>query len=261
MAPLDALTFLVLAAFVVGSVVGSFLNVVIHRLPAEQSVVKPPSHCPACGSPIRFYDNIPILSYLILRGRCRHCRDRISPRYPLVEALTGVMAVLLVVKFGLGLKMLVAFTFVAVLIVITFIDLDHQIIPHALTLPGIPLFLLAGVAVMGVRLGDALFGLFAGIAVLYLVALYYESLTGNEGMGGGDVNLLGMIGAFFGWQSLLVVLLVGSLAGAVVGAVLILVKGRDLKYAVPFGPFLSLGAMVYLMWGPSLMRLWPLRPM
>lgn len=254
---MDAMTFTVAAAFLVGAVVGSFLNVCIYRLPAEKSVITPPSHCPSCGDTIRFYDNIPILSYLFLRGRCRRCRERISPRYPLVETLTGLMAVLVVLKFGVGLSMLVAFAFVAVLIVITFIDLDHQIIPHALTLPGMPLFLLVGVTVMGVRLSDALCGLFAGIAVLYIIAVYYEALTGNEGMGGGDLNLLGMIGGFLGWQALPVVLLVGSLVGAAVGVFLILVQGRDLKYAVPFGPFLSLGGVVYLFWGHYLMRLTP----
>jgi len=243
------------AFFIFGAVVGSFLNVCIYRLPEERSLVSPSSRCRHCGRPIRFYDNIPILSYLILRGRCRDCKERISPRYPLVEALAALAALVLLRRYGSPLPALVAFVFVCALIVVTFIDLDHQIIPHAVTLTGIPLFTAAAVLVMGLSPLEALTGLFSGIAVLYLIALYYESITGNEGMGGGDVNLLGMMGGFLGWKALLVILPVAALTGAAVGVVLMLVKGKDLKYAVPFGPFLSLGAAVHILLGHRLLPL------
>jgi leader peptidase (prepilin peptidase) / N-methyltransferase len=244
--------------FILGAVVGSFLNVCIHRLPEERSIVFPSSHCPHCGQAIRFYDNIPLFSFLILRGRCRDCGERISWRYFLVEGLTALLALFLYGKFGLGLPLLVAFIFVCVLIVITFIDIQHQIIPHAITLPGIPLFFLAAVFVMGVQPLDAFIGMMTGIGCLYLIAVYYEAVTGNEGMGGGDVNLLAMLGAFLGWQSLLFILLVGAFAGALVGLTLMIARGKNLKFAVPFGPFLSLGAVVYLFWGRECIRLFQL---
>lgn len=238
--------------FIVGAVVGSFLNVCIHRIPEDRSIAFPASHCPKCGQAIRWYDNIPLFGYLILKGRCRDCRERISFRYPLVEALTAVFALSLYGKFGFGLPCLVAFLFICSLIVITFIDLSHQIIPHVITLPGIPVFFLGAVFVMGLTPMDAFVGLMTGVAVLYLIAVYYESITGQEGMGGGDVNLLGMLGAFLGWQSLLFILLIGAFAGAIVGLTLMFFQGKNLKYAVPFGPFLSLGGVVYLFWGERL---------
>ena len=238
--------------FIVGAVVGSFLNVCIYRIPEGRSIVFPGSHCPACGVAIRWYDNVPFIGYLILRGRCRACREGISIRYPLVEALTAIFALLLYAKFGFGLPGLFAFLFVCSLIVITFIDLAHQIIPHAITLPAIPVCFLAAVFVMGIRPIDAFVGLMTGIGVLYLIAVYYEVITGQEGMGGGDVNLLGMLGAFLGWQSLLFILLIGALVGAVVGLIMMMFRGKNLKYAVPFGPFLSLGGVVYLFFGERL---------
>jgi len=241
-----------IAVFILGAIVGSFLNVCIYRIPEERSIIFPASSCPQCGKPIRFYDNIPLLGYLILRGRCRDCRARIPLRYPLVEAITAVMALLLYWKFGFGLPCLVAFVFVCTLIVITFIDVAHQIIPHVITLPGIPVFFLAAVFVMRIPPVEAFVGMMTGIGCLYLIAVYYEALTGNEGMGGGDVNLLAMLGAFLGWQSLIFILLIGAFTGALVGITLMIIRGKDLKYAVPFGPFLSLGGLVYLFWSERL---------
>lgn len=233
-------------AFVLGAVMGSFLNVVISRVPLGRSVVSPPSTCPICGGRIAFYDNIPILSFLLLRGRCRDCKERISWRYFIVEILTALLALSLLVKFGVTLRFLAVFLFVCVLVAIAFIDLEHGIVPHIIVLPGIPVSFLAGVFLMGVKFTDALVGLFAGVAILYLIALYYESITGNEGLGAGDVNLLGMIGAFLGWQGLAVVLPVAAVTGAALGIIIVLIEGKDLKYALPFAPFLSLGACVYL---------------
>ena len=242
----------VLIAFCFGALVGSFLNVCIHRIPEERSIVFPASHCPKCGKAIRWYDNIPLISYLVLRGQCRDCRERIPIRYVVVEGLAAFIALFLYWRFGLGLPCLAAFIFMAALIVITFIDLAHQIIPHVITLPGIPVFLLAAIFVMGVRPVDAFVGMMTGIGCLYLIAVYYEAVTGNEGMGGGDVNLLAMLGAFLGWQSLLFILLIAAFTGAAVGIAMMIVRGKDLKYAVPFGPFLSLGATVYLFFGERL---------
>lgn len=234
---------------VLGAVVGSFLNVLIHRLPEEKSIILPASHCPKCRHAIRLYDNIPLVSYLFLRGRCRDCGEAISIRYPLVELLTAIMSLLIFWKFGLSLQYLCAFLFVCSLIAITFIDLDHQIIPDVISLPGIPIFFLAAVFVMNLRFFDAFLGFLIGGGILYSIAIVYELIMKREGMGGGDIKLLAMIGSFLGWQSLLFVLLISSFAGAFVGITIMIVKGQDMKYAVPFGPFLSLGAVTYLFFG------------
>jgi len=239
---------------VFGAAVGSFLNVCIWRLPEERSIVTPRSFCPVCGHSIRFYDNIPLLSYLLLWGQCRDCRTRIPWRYPLVEGLAGALALLLFWKYGLSVKFLVAFFFVSCLTVITFIDMDHQIIPDIITLPGIPIFFLAAVFVMKVPFYEALWGLLVGGGILYLIATVYAFLRKQEGMGGGDIKLLAMLGAFLGWKSLIFIILVSSLTAAIVGITLMVLQGKDMKYAVPFGPFLSLAAIAYLFWGDLFMR-------
>jgi leader peptidase (prepilin peptidase)/N-methyltransferase len=242
-------------AFIFGAVVGSFLNVCIFRLPAEMSIVKPLSQCPHCHHPIRFYDNIPLISFIILRGKCRDCEETISWRYPLVELITALLSLLLFLKFGLSLNFLVFFIFTAVLVVITFIDLDYQIIPDILTLPGIPIFFLLAIFVVKVPWLEALIGLLIGGGVLYAIAFVYKLLTKREGMGGGDIKLLGMIGGFLGWKSLIFILLVSSFTGAVVGVAAMIIKKQDMKYAVPFGPFLSLAAIAYFFWGDAFVRL------
>jgi leader peptidase (prepilin peptidase) / N-methyltransferase len=247
----------VILVFILGAVVGSFLNVCIYRLPRGESIVSPASRCPHCQKAIAWYDNIPCLSYVLLRGHCRSCREPMGARYFLVEALTAVMALGTYWQFGLTPACLAAFLFVATLIVITFIDIEHQIIPHEIILPGIPFFLLAAVFVMGIPLLDAFLGIMVGIGTLYLVAVYYEQLMGIEGMGGGDVNLMGMLGAFLGWKSLLFILMMGAFTGAMVGIIMMINKGKTIKYAVPFGPFLSLGAVIYLFWGPAIINLLP----
>ena len=247
--------FLEIIIALMGAAIGSFLNVCISRIPVGASLVLPPSHCPKCLHPIRFYDNIPLVSYLILRGKCRDCRAWISFQYPLVELGTALLALLLFWKFGLTLKLLAAFLFACVLIIITFIDLEHFIIPDVLTLPGIPVFLLLAVFVMEVSLLDAILGILIGGGILYAIAWGYELLAKREGMGGGDIKLLAMLGAFCGWKSLFFILFVSSLLGTLVGITVMLIKGKDLKYAVPFGPFLSLAALGYLFWGEGLLWL------
>jgi len=240
--------------FIFGAAIGSFLNVCIYRIPEKASIVKPASRCPSCGHPIRFYDNIPIISFLILRARCRDCGAKISWRYPLVEMITGLMALLLFLQFGPTLVFLAFFIFTAVLIVITFIDLDHQIIPDILSLPGIPVFFLAAVFIVGLPWLEALIGLLIGGGVLLAIAYGYELITKREGMGGGDIKLLAMIGGFLGWKSLIFVLLFSSLTGAVVGIAAMIVKKQDTKYAIPFGPFLSAAAVAWIFWGDAFIR-------
>jgi leader peptidase (prepilin peptidase)/N-methyltransferase len=240
--------------FVFGAAVGSFLNVCIFRLPEHHSIVKPLSQCPTCHHPIRFYDNIPLISYLILKGKCHDCGEKISWRYPLVEFITAILALLLFAKFYLTLNFLIFFIFTAVLIVITFIDLDHQIIPDVLTLPGIPVFFLAAVFVVKVPWMEAAIGLLIGGGILFAIAYGYELITKREGMGGGDIKLLAMIGGFLGWKSLIFILLFSSFLGAIIGIAVMVIKKQDMKYAVPFGPFLSAAAVAYLFWGDDFMR-------
>jgi len=239
---------------VAGAAVGSFLNVLICRIPEGQSIVFPASHCPKCMHAIRFYDNIPIISYLVLRGKCRDCHEKISLRYPLVEAVTALLSLLLFWKFGLGLKYLFSFIFTCALIVITFIDFDHQIIPDVISLPGIPLFFLLAVFFMDVPLLEALLGILIGGGCLFAIAFFYELITKREGMGGGDIKLLAMLGAFLGWKSLFFILFVSSLLGAFVGISMMIAKGKNMKYAVPFGPFLSIAAVAYLFVGVDVMK-------
>jgi len=244
-------------AFIFGAAIGSFLNVCIYRIPSKQSIIKPRSKCPHCDHPLRVYDNIPIVSFLWLKGKCRNCSGPISWRYPFVEVLTALLALLLFIKFGLTLIFLVNFLFVAVLIVITFIDLDHQIIPDVITLPGIPLFFLTAIGICRVQWLEALLGLLLGGGFLFIIAVVYELITKREGMGGGDIKLLAMIGAFFGWKSLIFILLFSSLFGAIIGIITMLIKKQDMKYAVPFGPFLSAAAVVYVFCSESITRvLW-----
>jgi leader peptidase (prepilin peptidase)/N-methyltransferase len=245
-------------AFIFGAVVGSFLNVCIFRIPAKASIIKPLSQCPHCHHPVRFYDNIPLISYIVLRGKCRDCGGKISWRYPLVELITAILSLLLFLRFGLTFNFLIFFVFTAVLVVITFIDLDHQIIPDVLTLPGIPLFFLAAIFLVKnpwkVPWQEALIGLLIGGGMLFTIAYIYQLITKREGMGGGDIKLLAMIGGFLGWKSLIFILLVSSFSGAIVGIAAMVIQKKDMKYAIPFGPFLSAAAIAYLFWGDAFMR-------
>lgn len=243
-----------LVSFVFGAMVGSFLNVCIHRLPKEESVVRPGSHCPKCGTPIRFYDNIPLVSYLLLRGRCRYCQTSISIQYPIVEAMTALSSLSLFITFGASLSFLYYFLFVAALIVITVIDLHHQIIPDVISLPGIVIGVLGSLIIPQITLWTSLIGMLAGGGSLFLVATVYQWLFKREGMGGGDVKLLAMIGAFLGWKAVILTIFLSSFIGSVVGITAMLIKGKDFKYAIPFGPFLALGAVMSLFWGESLIK-------
>jgi len=235
-----------------GSCIGSFLNVCIYRLPQELSIVSPRSFCPQCRAPVRGYDNIPLLSYLLLRGKCRSCGAKISWRYPLVEALTGAFAVALYLQFGLTGSFFAFFAFVAALVVITFIDLDHRIIPDVISLPGIGIGFLLSFFLPNPSVTESLIGLLAGGGSLYLVAVGYQALTKREGMGGGDVKLLAMIGAWLGWKAVLFTLFFASLTGTLIGGGAMLIQKQGRHYAIPFGPFLAFAALAYLFFGPQL---------
>ena len=240
--------------FIFGVIIGSFLNVCIYRLPRNLSIVRPPSSCPTCGEPIHAYDNIPVLSYLLLKGRCRDCGGAISIRYLAIEFMTGVFFVMLLWLFGLSIELPVYMLFVSLLIVISFIDLEFTIIPDILSLGG----LIAGLAVSFFRpnLGiiDSVLGVLLGGGVLWAIAFFYELIRKREGMGGGDIKLLGMIGAFCGIQGVIFTLIAGSFVGALVGIPLTFKKQEGMTYALPFGPFLSFGAFVYIIAGDPLVR-------
>jgi leader peptidase (prepilin peptidase)/N-methyltransferase len=252
------LSFVLPFAFVFGALIGSFLNVCIYRLPLQQSVVFPASHCMACSTPLAWYENLPLVSYLLQRGRCRTCGASFSIRYFVVEFLTAVLAIAVVLRFGVGFDALGYFAFSAALIVITFIDLDHQMIPDVISLPGVILGVLFSLVASTLSLRDSLIGALLGAGVLLVVALSYRVFTGREGMGGGDVKLLAMIGAFLGWRAILFTLFCASCAGSLVGVSTMIYQNSDSKLAIPFGPFLSFGALCYLFFGEDLIT-WYLR--
>ena len=247
--------FGVAVAAAYGLVAGSFLNVVIHRLPRGGSLLRPSSRCPKCGAPVRWFDNVPVLSYVMLCGHCRACRAPISPRYPAVELLGGALAVSALVRFGLTAAGVEAMLLLMLLIPLAFIDLEHHLLPDVLTLPGIAVGF-AGSLVGGLAAPlDAVIGAGVGAAVPYAVIVTYRWLRGAEGMGLGDVKLLAMIGAFLGWRGVLLTLGLGATAGAALGVGLIaLGKGRR-DTELPLGTFLAGAAALVLFAGPSLLGL------
>ncbi len=239
------LFFLLAAAFAFGSVIGSFLNVCIFRIPAQMSIIRPGSRCPKCLEPIRWYHNIPVASWLILKARCAYCGEPVPVRYPLVEALTGLLFALFFFRFGFHPVTLVFWLLAALLVAITFIDLDHQIIPDVISLPGIPLGFLCSFAVPWVSWQSSLLGILAGGGSLLAIALGYELLTKREGMGLGDVKLLAMLGAFLGVGAVFPIIFIGSVLGSLVGIPLMLLTRADRRLALPFGPFLAAGTLIY----------------
>lgn len=232
--------------FVLGAIIGSFLNVCIYRIPAGLSIVTPRSRCPHCESPIHWYHNLPILSWLLLKGKCAYCSAAVSVRYLLVEALTGALFALFFYRFTFHPVTPVVLLLVAALVVITFIDLDHQIIPDVISLPGIPVGFLCSFLVPWLSWQESLLGIVLGGGSLLTIALGYELLTKKEGMGFGDVKLLAMLGAVLGWTAIFPIIFIGSLLGTLVGVPLMLIKKADSKLAVPFGPFLSAAALVHI---------------
>jgi leader peptidase (prepilin peptidase)/N-methyltransferase len=244
--------------FIFGAIIGSFLNVCIYRIPRNKSIVRPPSSCPGCNQLIKFYDNIPILSYIILGGKCRHCNIKISKRYPFIELLTAVLFIYFYRHLGFSFELFITWLFIAILIVIAFIDYDFQIIPDILSIGG----LVAGVLFAIVRpyfkyldpkfgFLDALYGVLIGGGILFIIAYGYQLITKREGMGGGDIKLLAMIGAFCGYPGVIFSLVSASLIGTVIGIPFIIIKGANTRYAIPFGPLLALGAFLYLYKGET----------
>lgn len=243
---------IVVVLFLFGLCIGSFMNVCIYRLPASKSVVRPRSMCPGCGNMIKFYDNIPVFSYLWLKAKCRYCGMHIPVRYPLVEIMSGFFAVCVFLRFSLTLEAVVYYVFISSLLVITFIDIDHQIIPDIITLPGILIFFVGSFALSGMTYVDALLGLLAGGGSLFAVAWMYSLITGKEGMGGGDIKLLAMMGPLIGWKGVVFTIFVSSAVGTLVGIVVMLYTNKGMKLAVPFGPFLAIGAITYVFFGQEI---------
>jgi leader peptidase (prepilin peptidase) / N-methyltransferase len=235
--------------FVFGLCVGSFLNVVIARLPAGASIVTPGSACPGCGTPIRWYDNVPLLSFAVLRGRCRQCTGTISWRYPLVELGTAVLFVLVLLARGPGLGLVSGLLLAAALVVVTGIDLDHQIIPDVVSLPGIVVGIALSILTGVPAWSDALIGVLVGGGLFFVIIV-----ASGGGMGGGDMKLAAMLGAFLGWQGLLVAMLLAALTGGGVALVLLVLGRKGRKDPVPFGPFLALGGMVALLYKDRLIH-------
>jgi len=238
-------------AGVLGAAIGSFLNVVIHRLPAGESIVTPRSRCPACGTPLRPRDNVPLLSWLVLRGRCRSCAAPISPRYPLVEALTAALFALVVAVEGIDARLALALPFVAVLVAVAAIDLDHRIIPNRILAPAALWAVAATAAVDAGELPEALAAGAGAFAFLLAAALVHPA-----GMGMGDVKLAGVLGLYLG-VAVVPALLVAFVAGALVGVAMLLREGAAArKKGIPFGPFLALGALAGLLAGDELIELY-----
>jgi leader peptidase (prepilin peptidase)/N-methyltransferase len=292
---LDEPAILIAAAALLGLIVGSFLNVVIHRVPrmleaewraqceemagrepAPQpayNLLVPRSHCPACQTPVRALHLIPILGWFLARGRCAACGAAVSPRYPIVEALTAVLFALAAVKFGAGWPLAGALLLIAFLVALAFIDLDTQFLPDQLTLPlvwaGLAMSLFLGppgddpaatggasggiASTLPPPLADAVLGAIAGYLVLWVVHHAFRLATGKEGMGYGDFKLLAALGAWLGWQTLLPIVLVASVAGALVGIALMVLKGHGRDHPIPFGPFLAVAGWIVLMWGDALL--------
>ena len=240
-----------------GLITGSFANVCIYRLPRKESVATPASHCPSCGTPIRFRDNIPVISYLLLRGRCRACGMPISPRYPAVEGLNGLLYLFAALRFGGTPATFFYFIFITAMVVITFIDYDLQIIPDEITLPGIPIGLLAGWLILpdpfyraaGLGLTGSLIGAVTGFLLYYSIAF-----LSRGGMGGGDIKMMAMSGAVLGWKGVILTTFLASFAGSAVGLYLLAFKGKGRKTKVPFGPFLAAGALLSLLLGQEIVR-------
>ena len=230
-----------------GAVIGSFLNVCIYRLPREESVAWPSSRCPTCRKPIAVYDNIPIVSYLFLHGRCRACQSPISFRYPLVEAANAIGYVGVFWMFDFTAVACFYAALVSALIVVTGTDLSHTMIPDVVTLPGIIVGLLGAALILPISVVDSLMGILVGGGILWFLAWISPYVFGKEGMGGGDIKLMAMVGAFLGWQPVLLAIMIGSLLGSLVGGGLIVTGVRRREQYIPFGPFLAIGSLLALL--------------
>ncbi len=243
--------FALTALALIGLVIGSFLNVCIHRLPRRTSIVSPGSQCPQCGYVLRWYDNVPVLSYVVLGGRCRGCKARISARYPIVELITMAVFVAHGLVFGIDIILVPRLLFACALIVLFAIDLEHHLLLDVITLPGIVVGL-AFSLLLPPGIQSAIIGVLVGGGVLWLIGEAYYRYAGEEGMGGGDVKMLAMIGAFLGWKLAVLTLVFSSLAGSLVGLLVIATRRGGMKYALPYGTFLAIGALVASLFGDQI---------
>jgi len=253
--------------FVFGSVVGSFLNVCIWRMPRDESIIKPGSHCPKCNTHIAWYDNIPILSYIVLRARCRHCGESISMRYPLVEALTGALFVLLYLRFSLSVAFVVYAALVASFIIVTFVDIEHYIIPNRISFGGIIAGLVLSFTAKYIPGGrfivtdtvQAIAGGAVFATILYLLDRVSQLIFKKPGMGGGDVKLAAAIGLFVGFRLVFAVILVASVVGSILGLLILSLRKTqedDPSHYIPFGPYLVLGTIVVLFFSEDILNFW-----
>ena len=239
----------VACVFIFGLLIGSFSNVCIHRLPKEESVSFPGSHCTACNTPIRAFDNIPVFSYLILGGKCRACGQKFSIVYPLIEIVVALLIVAVYVRFGISWEFLIYAVVSTTLVIITVIDYEHKIIPDIITLPGIVLGLGAGSYLVGPI--NSVLGFLAGGGLFYLLAV-----LSRGGMGGGDIKFIAAAGALLGWQKILLVIVVGATLGSIIGLALMVARKKDRKSQIPFGPFLAIGTLIAIFFGEDLISLY-----
>jgi len=249
---MSEMELLILSAGLFGLLFGSFANVCVHRIPLRLSVVTPGSRCPACKHEIAWYDNIPLLSWIILGGKCRHCEAPISIRYPILELLMGLSWAGLAWHFGPNLILLQALLLVSLLWVLTLIDLETGLLPNVLTFPGIAIGL--AFAWWFGYFQDALIGAVVGYGAFWLIARLFLLVTGREGMGYGDFKLLAMLGAFMGWQALPFIVFASSLVGAIVGTLFLLLAKRNMQTEIPFGPYLAAAGMIWFLWGADILH-------
>ena len=255
---------LYLPVFLFGLIVGSFLNVCIYRIPRGLSIIIPSSRCPSCNNPIQPRDNIPILSYILLKGRCRLCKEKISFKYPFVEFFNAVLYVVVLWRFGSDFSwpLLIYLIFLSSLLVITFIDIEHQIIPNRITLPGIPLALIFGATILPDPFSRAdslgfiasITGVLLGGGLFYIIGLLGSVVFKKDAMGGGDVKMMAMVGGFLGWKGVILTTFLGSLLGSIIGISLIMVKGKKWGSKIPFGPYLASGAVLSLILGQEILE-------
>jgi len=238
--------------FILGLIVGSFSNVCIYRIPKNESIIFPASHCPKCHSNISPVDNIPLLSYILLKGRCRNCKSKISIQYPIVELLTGLIYLIISLIYGLSIQTLIYIILSSALIIIAFIDLNEEIVPDVISLPGIVIGFIISFFVTYISFINSALGILAGGGIILIIGLAGSVIFKKEAMGGGDVKLAAMIGAFLGWKYIIVSLFLGFFLGAVTGIILILSKIKSREDLVPFGPFIVLGSFVTILWGEKI---------
>lgn len=240
--------------FILGLIVGSFSNVCIYRIPRNESIIYPASHCPKCRSNISPKDNIPLLSYVLLKGRCRNCKSKIFIQYPIVELITGLIYLIIYLIYGVCIQTLIYIVLASALIVVAFIDLNEQIVPDVISLPGIVIGFIISFFVPYISFLNSGLGVVAGGGIILIIGLAGSVIFKKEAMGGGDVKLAAMIGAFLGWRYIVISLFLGFFLGALAGIFLIISKIKSREDVVPFGPFIVLGSFITLLWGEKILR-------